>query len=126
MSKGLGARQRDVLAKLAQHQDNPPDYDAQTRRVVERWRDRELAERYLRSRTERYPEWMTVAELAGQRLKRFDGTFTSDPSDVESTRRAVRKLEVVGLVETRWVWRHGLNGQRQLGVRLPDRSEEET
>jgi hypothetical protein len=38
-------------------------------------------------------------------------------SDVESTRRAVRKLEAAGLFETRMIYRND-RGIRQIGVRL--------
>jgi len=38
-------------------------------------------------------------------------------SDVESTRRAVRKIEAAGLVETRMIYRND-RGMRQIGVRL--------
>jgi hypothetical protein len=38
-------------------------------------------------------------------------------SDVEATRRAVRKLEAAGLVETTMIYRND-QGQRQIGVRL--------
>ena len=97
MSKGLRKRQRDILAKLAEHRDNPPDYNARL------WHE------YYR---DKYPTWMTVKELAGiNPYERFRW------SDVELTRRAVRKLEAAGLVETRLIWRNEM-GQRQLGVRL--------
>ena len=97
MSKGLGKRQRDILAKLAEHRDNPPDYNARL------WHE------YYR---DKYPAWMTVKELAGFKpYERFRW------SHVELTRRAVRKLEAAGLVETRLIWRNEM-GQRQLGVRL--------
>jgi hypothetical protein len=104
MSKGLGKRQRDILAKLAQHRDTPPDYNHDSRYWPEEM------QRYSR---DRYPEWMTVRELAGV----DPGRWRPDWSDVESTRRAVRKLEAAGLVETRYVWRNQY-GQRQIGVRL--------
>jgi hypothetical protein len=132
MSKGLGKRQRDILAKLAEHRDNPPDYNG-------RWYTHiRTGERMYRavpeSRRDRYPEWMTVAELAGRTrerelarivrplVSRWRGELSTRllreySSGVESTRRAVRKLEAAGLVETRWISRNNV-GQRQLGVRL--------
>jgi hypothetical protein len=40
--------------------------------------------------------WVTVAQLAGE-----TDDFYARPSDLESTRRAVRKQEVAGKVKTR-------------------------
>jgi hypothetical protein len=85
MYKGLGPRQRDILAKLA-HSEK---------------------------------EWMTVRELVDERPNRW-GHPVHRYSDIESTRRAVRKLEAAGLVETRLMkelgptWR--LEEQQRFGV----------
>jgi hypothetical protein len=132
MTRGLGRRQREILAKLAAHRDHPTDYDAWLRRHVERARAAvavaavehrpagrarrriEEAERLARSHADRYPEWVTVRELAGLR----DGdTHIDNRPDVEATRRAVRALEAAGLVEVRMIHRNE-HGQAQLGVRL--------
>ena len=120
------------LAELAAHRDHPRDYDAHLRRRVElaradvavaavdrrpagpAWRRVEKAERLARSHADRYPEWVTVRELAGLR----DGdTHIDNRPDVEATRRAVRALEAAGLVEVRMIHRNE-HGQAQLGVRL--------
>jgi hypothetical protein len=69
-------------------------------------------------RRDRYPDWITVRELAGLSP---DDWHTRHSSDVESTRRAVRELEAAGLVETQMIWRGGQRGQRQIGVRLAAR-----
>jgi hypothetical protein len=113
MSKGLGARQRDILAKLAQHRDYPADYNGFwfIHRKTGRWTYGE----HPKHRHDRYPEWMTVRELAGLTLNE---THCHRASDIESTRRAVRTLEAAGLVETKKIWR-GDHGQAQIGVRLP-------
>ena len=120
------------LAELAAHRDHPRDYDTHLRRRVElaradvavaavdrrpagpAWRRVEKAERLARSHADRYPEWVTVRELAGLR----DGdTHIDNRPDVEATRRAVRALEAAGLVEVRMIHRNE-HGQAQLGVRL--------
>jgi hypothetical protein len=99
MPKGLGKRQRDILAKLAEHRDNPPNYNPSS---LSKWRH------------DKYPEWMTVRELAGPSA---NAMHCHHLSDVESTRRAVRKLEVAGLVQTQMI-RRDERGMRQIGVRL--------
>jgi hypothetical protein len=132
MSRGPGRRQREILAMLAAHRDHPTDYDAHLRRWLElaradaavaavdfrehtgHRRRIEDAERLVRSHADRYPEWVTVRELAGLRA---DDTHTDNRPDVEATRRAVRALEAAGLVEVRLIHRNQ-RGQRQLGVRL--------
>jgi hypothetical protein len=123
MSKGLGSRQRDILAKLTQHRDHPPDYNGrwQHRRMIAvdgqpQWEqlDPPVYCEYPGWMRDPYPEWMTVRELAGLRV---EDLHCRRSSDVEATRRAVRKLEAAGLVETKPIWRHG-RGQRQIGVRL--------
>ena len=116
MSRGLGARQRAILAALAQHRDHPPDYDAAVRRWAASHRARgehDWAERTLRQDSDRFPEWISVSELAGG----YPGRGIDD-SQRESVRRAVRALEAAGLVQTRTIRRHGQRGQAQLGVRL--------
>jgi hypothetical protein len=127
MPKGLGRRQRDILAKLAAHRDNPPEaLDArlgpQADWVARHGPPEEFADRrrrclevmleWHRLHPDPYPEWMTVAELADATNNRRAGD-----RDVKSTRRAVRSLEAAGLVETRHI-RRNERGQRQLGVRL--------
>jgi hypothetical protein len=112
MSKGLGQRQRDILAKLAQHRDDPPDYNGSW------FKHYKTGERIYREKPQwmhdRYPQWMTVRELAGLPPHDFHCWYSSD---VEATRRAVRTLEAAGLVETKMIWRNQ-RGQRQIGVRL--------
>ena len=49
------------------------------------------------SHADRYPEWVTVRELAWLRA---DDTHTDNRPDVEATRRAVRALEAAELVES--------------------------
>jgi hypothetical protein len=133
MSRGPGRRQREILAKLAAHRDHPTDYDAHLRRAVELARAAaavdavnrgqpahhhrrrvEEAERLARTHADRYPEWLTVRELAGLRP---DDPHTAHRPDVEATRRAVRSLQAAGLVEVRMIHRNQ-RGQSQLGVRL--------
>jgi hypothetical protein len=70
--------------------------------------------KYPKRMHDQYPEWMTVRELAG--LSAHERHF-GHSSDIEATRRAVRKLEAAGLVETKMVWRNE-RGQCQIGVRL--------
>jgi ribosomal protein S19E (S16A) len=117
MSKGLGKRQRDILAKLAQHRENPPDYNGHWFTHIR------TGERTYRQRPEwahdRYPEWMTVSELARIPSPRRGRPPTTTHSDAESTRRAVRTLEAAGLVQTRIIYRNN-RGFRQIGVRLND------
>ena len=118
MSRGYGKRQRDILAKLAQHRDNPPDYNRRLGLMI-RGDDPQAVERlrlYVEHHVDRYPQWMPVAELAGKRRPRNGRPYT-DASDVAAIRRAVRNLEAAGLVETRYIWRNN-RGQRQIGVRL--------
>jgi hypothetical protein len=91
VSRGLGRRQRDILARLADHRE-------------------------LNHYTNRPPQWVTVRELAG--LHAAD-PYWHHASQVEATRRAVRGLEAAGLVETRLIHRDDRN-QPQLGVRLPE------
>ena len=133
VSRGLGHRQREILAELAAHRDHPRDFDAHLRREVDLARaaaavaavDRgqpahhhrtrvEEAEHHAARYADRYPEWLTVRELAGLRP---DDTHTANRPDVEATRRAVRALEAAGLVEVRTIHRNE-RGQAQLGVRL--------
>jgi hypothetical protein len=73
MSRGLGAVQRSVIARLRANTAHPMDD----------W-DNEFA------------SWTSMADLAG----------SVDRAKVESTRRAVLKLEEAGLVETLLVWRN--------------------
>jgi hypothetical protein len=89
VSRGLGRRQREILARLAGHRD-------------------------LNRYTDRPPQWVTVRELAG--LGAADPYGCHAP-EVEATRRAVRGLEAAGLVEVRLVRRDGA-GQAQLAARL--------
>jgi hypothetical protein len=119
MSKGLGKRQREVLEKLEQHRDHPPDYNERAREAAEH--HPEIRERVLRHCSEEYPEWMTVTELAGGTCGWWG--VHPDPSDRASVYRAVRKLEALGLVETKHIWRKHWgwkigDGAKQLGVRL--------
>lgn len=128
MSRGLGSRQREILAKLAAHRDNPPDYNGywQHHKCVGTDRSvtphRFIYEPLKRPRYhekpkwmhDRHPEWMTVRELAGLRP---NDLHCHASSDVEATRRAVRKLEIAGLVDTKMIWRNQ-RGQRQLAARL--------
>jgi hypothetical protein len=112
MSKGLGRRQREILRKLEHYRDHPPDYNGVWLR---NWRTGEqVYHEYPKWRHDHYPEWMTVRELAGLRVNDLHCARTSD---VENTRRAVRKLEAAGLVETKMIWRND-HGQCQIGVRL--------
>ena len=89
VSRGLGRRQREILARLAGHRD-------------------------LNRYTDRPPQWVTVRELAG--LHTADPYGCHLP-EVEATRRALRGLEAAGLVEVRKVRRDGA-GHHQLGARL--------
>jgi hypothetical protein len=89
MSRGLGRRQRDILAKLADHRD-------------------------LNHYTNRPAQWVTVRELAGLHV---GDPYGCHASEVEATRRALRGLEAAGLVEVRLVRRDGA-GQPQLAARL--------
>lgn len=119
MSKGLGRRQRDILAKLAAHHDNPPDYNGswveqhkleRDDNGVQHWHGTGewVHHKHPEWMHDRYPQWMTVAELVS----------VNRDADVESTRRAVRNLETAGLVETRYIWRGGQRGQRHIGIQL--------
>jgi hypothetical protein len=111
VSKGLGRRQREILAKLANHRDNPPDYNGHDS-WHKHWKTGEpMYSELPKSRYDQYPEWMTVRELADLPVNDFHR------SDVESTRRAVHKLEVAGLVETTMICRNQ-QGQPQIGVWL--------
>jgi hypothetical protein len=129
VSKGLGRRQREILAKLADHRDNPPDYNGWwLRQRVIRLDRREGAPAQLawepldppvyrekpKWMHDQNPDWMTVRELAGLAVSDLHSWHSSD---VEATRRAVRKLEAAGLVETKMIWRNE-KGQCQIGVRL--------
>jgi hypothetical protein len=112
MSKGLGQRQRDILAKLAQHRDHPPDYNGRWHKHYKTG-ERIYSEKPQRTH-DRYPQWMTVRELAGLSPNDMHCHYSSD---VEATRRAVRTLEAAALVETKMI-RRNQGGQRQIGVRL--------
>jgi hypothetical protein len=89
VSRGLGSRQRAILAKLAERRD-------------------------LNRYTNRPPQWVTLRELAG--LRDHD-PYRHRASDVEATRRALRGLVAAGLVEVRLVRLDGA-GQQKLGARL--------
>jgi hypothetical protein len=111
MSKGLGARQRAILAKLAEHRDNPPDYTPQRFARLPNGRlgmqdipAHEWSE-HMHDMVRQRREWTTVQQLA------HPGTA----SDIESTRRAVHKLETAGLIETRTITWYG---PHRLGARL--------
>ncbi|HSS25655.1 MAG TPA: hypothetical protein VLL82_14940 [Mycobacterium sp.] len=140
MSKGLGDRQRTILARLAIHRDEPwtrPNYNRMVRyrgsrrgipaegdQVTLRHADGTAwilgAPEYVdvpESMRDRYPEWVTISELARGTNLRTGEPSGPLPSDVESTRRAVHTLEAAGLVETRMIRRRN-RGPLQLGVRL--------
>jgi hypothetical protein len=128
MSRGLGKRQREILEKLEHHRDHPRDYNGVWQRHRAVRIDRSQSPRKLvmepldppvyhekpEYRRDRFPEWMTVRELAGLRSNDFHDHHSSA---VEATRRAVRTLEAAGLVQTKMIWRNN-HGQKQLGVRL--------
>ncbi|OBH84385.1 hypothetical protein [Mycobacterium sp. E2989] len=120
MSKGHGSRQRDILAKLQQHRDHPRDYNAWLAKTRPWFRGADADERhayYVKWYTDHNPEWVTLRELAGCDPRSRSFNDRPNWSDVESIRRAVRKLESEGLVETKMIWRNQ-HGQKQLGVRL--------
>jgi hypothetical protein len=89
MSRGLGHRQRAILAHLAAHHE-------------------------LARRTDREPQWVTLRELAG--LLAAD-LYRHHHAEVESTRRALRGLAAAGLIELALV-RPEWAAQTQLGARL--------
>src|SRR6516165_12152389 len=112
MSKGLGKRQRDILAKLAEHRANPPDYNGNGS-WHKHWKTgKPIYSELPKSRHDQYPGWMTMRELAGLPVNDMHNWHSSD---VESTRRAVHKLEAAGLVETTTICRNQ-RGQCQIGV----------
>lgn len=79
MSRGLGAVQRRILEQLKLNTNDPA---ADSRLDAPVW----------------FASWTTVLDLAGPGATR---------AQIESTRRAVRKLEAAGLVEVRHVWGRG-------------------
>jgi hypothetical protein len=89
MSRGLGRRQRAILARLVEHHE-------------------------LARLTERPPRWITVRELAG--LLAADA-YGHHLAALATTRRALRALEAAGLVELALVRLEG-SAQTQLGARL--------
>lgn len=96
MSRGHGSKQRELLARLAEHAVNhPPLADFAT--------EQPTVNSYLR-----------LTELAGTRSER------------ESFRRAGIKLHDEGLVDAAYVHKRGhrYSGQRILAFRLPARSPE--
>jgi hypothetical protein len=89
MSRGLGHRQQAILDHLAAHHE-------------------------LARRTGREPQWVTLRELAGLVAAE---AYRHHRAEVESTRRALRGLAAVGLVELALV-RPQWAAQEQLGARL--------
>ena len=92
VSRGLGRRQRAILARLADYHE-------------------------LHRRTDRPARWVTVRELAG--LGAAD-PYGRQVVEVEMTRRALRGLAAAGLVELALVRLDG-SAQQQLGARLVSR-----
>lgn len=79
MSRGLGAVQRRIIEQLKLNNADPAEDDDIHGPLA-------------------FPSWTTILDLAGEGATR---------AQIESTRRAVRKLEAAGLVETRHVFGRG-------------------